>query len=518
MLTSGDSAYPPVRLQVDLTDSGFHLTWSLPPQISPTDVDLEVLDQVRSNGHWTENTGWTRVPIPAGATTTSFDNVVPRHRYRFRIRFRNGRWTQPVDRLFVDTTLPVLRVQTVGYGQIADRKKSYRDARVSLEPNGAGVNGLKSTAQIRGRGNTTWDAIVHKKSFQLKFDSKQSLMGMPAAKRWVLLANFYDRSQLRNWTAQEIASATGLTWTPESRWVELVFNGDYYGIYQLSEKIDVGKNKVDIDKLTSDIEGGEELTGGYLLEIDRNANKAAEHSGWTSETGYPVYIKRPKPGASNAAQRDYIRDHVTRFERALYADNFDDPADGFRRLLDVESFMDYWIVEELTLDTDAFHWSTFLYKQRGDPRLHFGPVWDYDRALGSPYSRLGPDPRGWFTIHPDIALEDGTRTWAYRMFQDRAFAEQAAHRWTQILPHLRKIPARLLEVAVPLEPAKANDLLRWTDETDGFAGFRYGDTWENDEPEFLAQWLTDRIDWMTAELDAIAAGEAAAEAVELDEP
>lgn len=428
------------------------------------------------------------------------------YEFRFRGQDPATTWSAPVAKFFAPTTLPVVRIDTVDGEVPHATKRPPTPVTVTVEADGA--TALSAPAEIRGRGNTTWRHVKDKKSYQVTFDRSESPLELPASDTFVLLANFFDRSQMRTDTAMALARATDLAWTPDFRWVELVVDGDYRGIYQLGEKVDLAPDKVALRTPAKGITDGLAVTGDYLLQIGEAGTTDARHkAAWTTGLGVPLMIQRPRSAVDNDAQTAWVRDRIAHFEAALFSPEWRNPWSGYPALLDVDSFIDVWIVEELTVDLDAFISSTFLSIERGDPRLHFGPVWDFDVSLGSPFGYLSSNPAGWHTIHPDIAPNNVHRPWVMRLFSDPALVRRVEARWRELAPAFRTVAAGITERAAPLGPARTNDLARWRDARESRFGHRYGAILAEDEPEFIAGWLTVRIEWMGAELARLAAGQ-----------
>lgn len=230
---------------------------------------------------------------------------------------------------------------------------------------------LSSSGGIRLRGNGT--KYLEKSPYDLKLDSKVSVLGMPEDKRWVLLANYFDRTSLRNDVGLEIACrAEGMTWNPRGEFVNLYYDGKYSGLYFLCEKIKISKHRVNIDELTNQDVGEPEVTGGYLLEFD---NYDDEKIYWTDIFKYPVKIKEPDEAAP--AQAKYIMGYLNNLEAEL-SDGTRLAAHTYENYIDVESFIDWWLVGEIVMCKDYNGpASTYMYKSRGG-RLFAGPIWDLD--------------------------------------------------------------------------------------------------------------------------------------------
>lgn len=500
-----DARALPLRV-LSLPD-GFELDWD-PAAGVPEDPEIQVKVRTPLAEGWKDEGGWRAVPsVGAVGNSLVFDDVDVGRQYSFRIRTDDGEWATPVDRIHVVTTLPVIHLTTETSKPTFEFDQDYNDGGFALDPAGEEGTAIDAGVRIRSRGSSTWGGVPGKKSYQVEFGSKVSVLGMAPARKWVLLANYFDPSHLRNWTAMQISEATGLAWTPQARWVEVYLNGDYRGLYQVFEKVDVAKDKIALDKLDPTVTGGDAITGGYLLQITWGANP--EKDGWITPHQVKIHVQRPKKKNSNAEQFDYIRDHVDAFEAALFADDFTDPDTGYRRYLDVDSFIDLWIVQELTVNTDAYVDSLYFYKKRGDDKLYFGPAWDFDTSLGTRLMFRGQTDKPWFTTSPWHSATNpgeeliGEPRWAIRLFEDPWFRARVAQRWQKALPGIEKIPAELLEASELIAPAKVNDQLRWKDtHTQGADEHRYGDLEEVDEPTHIADWLSDRIAFMTEHVES----------------
>lgn len=503
--SAGGSASDGPAFAVDSEDDGFLLTWN-PARGIPTEPDIEVAVDTPMDEGWRPRDGWRRIDLGDDQRrTVRFTDVEPGLRYRFRVRDDSGEWSEPVERIHAVPTLPVVRITTDDPDPVFEEDKRYLDGTFVSESGAVAEGRTEAGMRIRARGNSTLTRVPDKKSYQVDFDEKVSVLGMPKASKWILLANYLDPTQIRNWTAMRIAAASGLAWTPQSRWVELYLNGDYRGVYEVSEKIDVGRDKVDIDELTSRITGGTDITGGYLLQIEMA--RQPDKDTWTTPRGVHVAVQRPKRKDSNEQQFAYIRDQVDAFEAALFSENFTDPVTGYRAHLDTDSFIDLWITQETTANTDAYFDSLYFYKKRDDPKLYFGPAWDFDTSLGTRFLLFADLETPWYSAIGPREVKPGERAyderpWVYRLFQDPWFRDRVAQRWRAVLPEIEKIPGQLDEVESELAGARANDLLRWKDTEDSvLSTHRYGDVDDADRPGFVADWLRKRIEWITENVD-----------------
>ncbi|MBU1141634.1 MAG: CotH kinase family protein [Firmicutes bacterium] len=265
-------------------------------------------------------------------------------------------------------------------------KDTYMQASVTAvrDKNGVGVTELVTdAAQIRGRGNSTWFSYP-KKPFRLRFDNNTSLFGMPEAKDYVLLAEYADKSLMRNTIVQKFSSLTdNLSYTLETRFVELYINTVYMGLYVLAEQVEFQKNKLDVESIPG------LLDTGYLIELDMRFYDQFITPGfdWIVVNDIPYEIKEPKTDDPlyTSLQADFMFEYMTAVENALIAQV------GYEELLDVDGWIDFFIIHELTKNVDVGFSSVFYYKEAGGP-LRPGPLWDFDFAIGNAdYIDYGPE-------------------------------------------------------------------------------------------------------------------------------
>ncbi len=349
------------------------------------------------------------------------------------------------------TGLPVVYVDTKN-GWAVISKTTFVPGTIRIQGEGV-YEGLEEVnCEIRGRGNTTWE--WPKKPYLVKLEEKQKVFGMHKHKRWVLLANFMDRTLMRNLVSMKVASMTNLDWTPGCVPVELVLNGQHKGSYLLIEQVRVDNHRVNVTEMTKDDNAGEAVTGGYLLELDFHYDNEVQwgdpHGGcvqWGRNGGIPFGVKYPDSDDITPQQLAYIKKYVSDTAEAIYGDDFADPEKGYAKYLDVDSFIDYWIVFEVMGNHELGNpGSVFMHKDRGG-KLVAGPCWDFDWGVlsynTSPQARTG--------------LVNGEAIWYARLFQDPAFKAKVKARFQELLPELKKIPDYMDECEKLLtESAKLN--------------------------------------------------------------
>ena len=428
---------------------------------------------------------FTAANSAAEATSTSIVHGLSGSRSAFRslpvaVTFNNAS--------FVPATinLPIIRIETENHAPIVS-KEEYINAQFKIEANTADPAwNFEAPTQIRGRGNSTW--YLHpKKPYKIKLLTKTSLMGMPADKEWVLLANYSDKTLLRNTIAMELSNRFGLPYAPRSRAVEVFLNGEYEGAYQLMENIKVSTSRVNIPKLTSADIAGDAVTGGYLLEIDQRRDGTIIYD---TAHGLPIVVQDPDP--ITPEQWTYISSYLQHTEDTIYSENFADPVTGYEQFINSQTFIDWYLVNEIFKNQDAkFYSSIWMYKERGG-KLSLGPVWDFDLGAGNVDYDVTDDPTGWW-------VREGP--WMSRLFEDPAFEARVQARWQELKAgQIDTIIKFIDQNAAALDQSQKNNFQRWP-----ILGVY---VWPNPvitgsyegEVNQLKQWLTTRIAWMDSQL------------------
>ena len=378
--------------------------------------------------------------------------------------------------------LPALSVTTAGKADIVD-KETYLDADMTLTPTD-GSAPVTATLQIKGHGNSTWG--LPKKSYRLKLNDKAGLLGMPKDKNWVLIANYSDKTLLRNRTAFQLSRRLGMAWTPRIQPVELTLNGVYMGAYDLVEEVRVDKNRVNVTEI-DDTTSGDPADGGYLVEVNELMD---DNVCWRTTRKVAFCIKDPDP--STPGQAAYIKDYIQTAEDALFSGNLTNPTTGYANYIDVDSLIDWYLIEELFKNTDSgFLSSVYIYKDKGG-KLTFGPVWDFDISAGNT-DYIDSTPQGFWT---DKA------SWIARLKQaDPTFEARVRARWKAIkAKEIDTLPAYIDARAAELAGAEQRNFNRWPIIGVYVWPNAYVGTSYQDEVDHLKTWLTQRTAWMDANL------------------
>lgn len=319
------------------------------------------------------------------------------------------------------SNLPTLYVDIAG-GQFVEDKETYLDC--VLEFVGAGVDTVFSDGRIRGRGNSTW-VRGPKLPYRLKFYSKHRLMGPnhANAKSWVLLANNFDKTLMRNAVASFIARELGQKFVPGAQFVDLVVNGRFDGNYQLTDHIEVRTKRIEIHEQEDFPAEGDDISGGYYVEVCNDEEGADV---FTTNYGTVMRLRSPDVEVTAESQREYIVGYMNELERRLFTSKFRDAEVGYRAMVDSVSLASWFLTSEFAANPDAY-WSTNIYKERGDNRLFFGPIWDYDIAFNNS-NRLG-DASEKLMLDCGHGQGLGTMPWVRRMMKDPWFLALIKREW-----------------------------------------------------------------------------------------
>lgn len=300
---------------------------------------------------------------------------------------------------------------------------------------------------VSGRGNISrsWE----KKPYNLEFRDRVSVLGLPESGRWALLANFTDRTLMRNMVAMKVASLTLRSWTPRCVPVELVLNGKHRGSYLLIERVEVSPERLNVS-------GNESC----VLELDFHYDNEVQ---WKDPHGFshllfgiPFAVKYPSPGDLTPEREAYIRKYVSDAASALYSDSFADSAEGYAKWIDPDSFADYWIVFELLGNHELINpASVFFHKDTGG-RLKAGPCWDFDWCLSD----------FWTAFQGKTGLVDKYAIWYRRLFMDPVFVGKVRQRFALLLPELEGIPEYIDECGKLLAPSAGLNFEMWNPATD----------------------------------------------------
>jgi hypothetical protein len=371
--------------------------------------------------------------------------------------------------------LPVMAIETDNREKITSKETWIGASYVLFNTNGQVSSG---DTDIKGRGNTTW--LMPKKPYALKLNTKAGLLGMPAHKRWVLLANYADKTLLRTDAAFKLGTIfNNLNWTPRSEFIALYLNSEYLGVYQLTEQIKIDAARVDIgDSIDEDSDGG------YILEVDV---RKGEKYNFTTTHGAVFNCKDPDEDLDGVIA-DIIA-HVQAAEDALYADNFLDPSNGYRKYLDIDSFVDWYLVSEFTKNLDSpFQSSVYMYYNPVDSKFYMGPLWDFDLSLGN----ADPNPEGYWIKNS---------VWISRLFEDPSFVAAVKARWDSKTTEVFGLNAYIDDRASFLNTSQRVNFRKWDILEKSIWPNPY--IWGSYQGgiNYLKSFVSTRLTWLDTEID-----------------
>lgn len=347
----------------------------------------------------------------------------------------------------VSGTLPVMYIDTEGNKPITS-KTEYLAGVYRLDPSGCeGVEALGSVTeplplQIRGRGHSSWRA--QKKPYKIKLDKKTAIMGMGKNKHWALL-----KPSENIVAGMEMGRLMNFRWTPDFRPVEVVLNGDYIGLYFLTETIRIDDNRVNIYEQQDGETDPALIEGGWLVEVDNYRDDCQitvpENASWS------LTIKYHSPEDLSGVQKQWLTDEFKAINAAIYS--ADKTSVEWEKYIDVESMARYFILQEVMDNPDGFHGSFYLHKDLGDDaKWVAGPVWDL-----MCYNRRKTDYTFRMKVHYGF-----TPHWIGELIKYENFCQSVRTVWQEVNPdRLARIYDAIDRIVLPLDKAWSCDCERW---------------------------------------------------------
>lgn len=376
--------------------------------------------------------------------------------------------------------VPTIRIEVEG-GKGIESKEEYQRVQVSVQE--SPTTSYKASGKAKGRGNATWG--YDKKPYKIKFNEKQGLMGFTANKDWVLLAEYCDKSLMRTAHMCGLAQTVGLPYPIHYRHVQLYLNGEYMGIYVLTDQVEKKYGRVDIED------------DGFLFEND-NYFWEEPLNFMTSLREYWYTFKYPDPedGEIRSGDQNYtfITGFMNDFEAALYGANFKDPEKGYRKYIDVHTFAKWFLVQELIANLEP---NMYYVLPSRNSKLQIAPVWDAEWSLGLAHRE--DEYAEWASLptQPDRQKAIWSK-WKYfgRLFEDEYFVEAVRTEWEALKPKLPAFQEEMKAVANNISKEQVKNFERWN--TLGWhvsVGLICLKTWEK-EVQYVEQFFADRVTWL----------------------
>lgn len=412
-------------------------------------------------------------------------------------------------------SLPLISINTKG-NTIVDEPKVSADMQIFegdslIESHQIGIEIRGSSSQIfekKSFGFETWDANNE--------DLDASVGGFPEEEDWILYGPYSDKSLIRNVLIYQLSNEMG-RYATRTAFYELEINESFRGTYVLMEKIKRDKNRVAISKNKE-----EDVSGGYLLKIDKPTGDGESYTEAISfSSQYNVngtlgqnknthfLYEYPDEDDINDLQKQYIQTYIHDFETALVSENFSSLENGYQNYIDLDSFIDFFILNEVCKNPDGFRISTFLHKDKGE-KLKMGPIWDFNIAFGNVDYCGGDSPEGWTHRFNEICPNDNWLVpfWWNRFLEDPVFVSALKARWTSLRNTLLATD-EVLEKIVTLQEyletnnAVQNNFSKWLVLgkyvwPNAYVGNNY-----EDEMNYLKDWTIKRLAWLDNSIDAL---------------
>ena len=412
------------------------------------------------------------------------------------------------------SSLPHIYINTDGKTIIDEPKIS---ATLEIKKNQEVIEQHHIGIELRG---ATSQQLFEKKSYGLETwdqegdDLNVELGGYPEEEDWILHGPYSDKTLIRNVLIYQLSNAIG-RYATRTSFYELTINGDYEGTYVLMEKIKRDKNRVDIKKVDSD-----DITGGYILKIDKNAGKDRAFSiddlGWeskydpfgkekTEESSKTIRFLYEYPDAEDIEEeeKEYIQNYIKEFENALASQDYRDPSLGYRKYIDVDSFVDFFLLNEISKNVDAYRLSTFFYKNNKNGKLFMGPIWDFNISFGNANYCEGERHIGWsykFNSRCSNHFQLVPFWWS-RLLSDPYFKGKIKERWSELRTDQFSTESILNRVNTLRVTLEENGLFqrnfkRWAILGEYIWPNNYVGMSVDDEYRYLRDWIQGRLNWL----------------------
>lgn len=398
---------------------------------------------------------------------------------------------------FIDASMGIID-NGPGQTNATDDPPTDFNGRIGIELRGSSSQQFPKksyTVETRDLGGASWDV---------------PLLGMPEESDWVLYAPYSDKSMMRNVLTYDLSNEMG-QYASRNRYCEVFLNGIYIGVYSLMEKIKWGGDRVDVERMNETDNSGDDLTGGYLLKVDKETGGGVEADWWSNITFFEIareygfQYDRPLRSNITAQQENYIQDHVNAMEGIMIGANSGNPEHGYRKYFDLPALVDYTLLAELSRNIDGYRLSTYFSKQRDSRggKLIMGPIWDINLGYGNADYCDGDNTAGWAYLN---CQRDEIPVWWDVLFEDDDFQQMLACRWQELRSDIleeTKLIDQMDDYATLIGEAADRNYLRWPILgtyvwPNAYVGATYAE-----EVQYMKGYLSDRLAWMDANMPAI---------------
>ena len=413
--------------------------------------------------------------------------------------------------IYEQSHLPIIKIDTYGI-QIPDEPRI--PAYMGIINNETGNNNVNDNFNdydghitIERRGNSSQGNEKTPYRFETVDEEGDNrnvkLLGMPEENDWVLYAPWQDKTMIRNVLIYQLSNDIG-RYAPRTRFAELFLNDEYMGVYVLMEKIKRDNNRIDISKLNPDEIEGDDITGGYILKFDWNYT-GGNLGGFDSEYDGNTYnYHYPKPSDIVLQQEEYIQNYVAEFENIMLSDDYTNDSTGYPTMMNVESFVDFILLQELAKNVDAYRLSTYIYKDKEsvDNRLTAGPIWDFNHGFGNCDYGETWEPENWLLeFNPEGG--DQMSFWWNLLWQDENFRMRVSQRYSELRSSIfseQHIFDIIDDQVTYLGEAIDRNFSRWPILGSYIWPNYYVFGTYEEEVSYLKSWTSQRLTWMDNEI------------------
>lgn len=391
--------------------------------------------------------------------------------------------------------IPCVFVNTDGLVDITSREEYLSNTTVYVT--NSDYNSVYSKANIKGRGNSSWG--MPKKSYTVKLDKKAEFCGFAKHKTFALVANYADKTLFRNAFAYKMGRNlfNNMAWTPSTKFAHYVLNGKYMGVYMLSETVKIDQNRVNIPNIEDCKDVASANQYGFIVEVNSRMDEY-----FNFKTKHEVKFSQKEPDGEDISTdiQEFIKNTIQNVENSIFSKNYDtSSSEHYSKYLDLPSFIDWYLVNEITKNNDAvFYSSCYMYFDPSDHKVHMGPLWDFDISCGNiNYNNNYLTDRFWVK----------NATWIKELFKDPYFINLLKKRWNNKISSLRNfVSTNMYSYSQQLDEEADVNFSRWNilgkyvwPNADGYAN---RNTYES-EVAYMQNWLNERIDWLDAAINEL---------------
>jgi hypothetical protein len=436
--------------------------------IGRVDENIDISELISTFSYTGLDVSANNISQQSGISINNFNKIIT-----YTVTNSNGLQKNYQIDLIKFTNLPIIHIYTDGSAPIVS-KDDYIEGIVDVDGWRDFENLNNVSMRIRGRGNSTWQHP--KKPFQMKLSDKSSFLGMPSDKKWLFLAEYSDKTMLRNKIAFELGYMSNLEWTPDSEFAEVFINDEYNGTYNITQKVEESDNRVAIGD------------NGYLLELDQLSRIDPDDVYFESVITDKFIINIKEPSLEKTSDEyTFIKNLIKDFEEALYSNDFQNDENGYKKYIHLESFIDWYLINEITKNVDSQWYSSIYLNVTPGEKIKMGPLWDFDLAFGNTDYADTEYYEGWWVRY---------NPWYERLFQDPAFTEMVKTRFNYFKNNEDYIIQTINIYSDKLKWAQTKNNEKW--DTLGkyvWPNPVFYDTYD-EEINHLKEWYLNRMQWL----------------------